>query len=917
MRVVRCLPALALIFLFLVPACRAPERHFYALALPAGTVDASADGVGEPLLFRMLRLEREDGKRRVLFSEEGEAEEFAGRTLTMAFTAFDTFTSTGLFVRVWDEPAGPLELRLATEGGAEVARQSFDGLLNRTWVDLPIGPRPPGRYRLEARQTGGGRLGWFGHRFGPSTPLPEAPTAAGVPFRIGVVPQYVNGAIEVPIGARAQRIFFLGGLSSYDHGDGWWRDYEVQGDQAHRQMLGDQAGQVEVVYEDGARDRLPLVFGRNLWWYADFDGTASGGPYLEPFASGPEALADLRASLALADALPDPRARYVWALRPRPQRIRVLRLVDSGEKEGYPVIAAITIEGEAPAASAELRPGSPAPAVPNGLLAREVVPLVLGSEAAEGEGKSRLATLRRRLYASAAASGPVTPAAPPDGPTISFRGTADAEILTAAYADNLADLRAKVDADGGFHTSTPGAANYGGYQGIGTWRTDVGAFAGQVWARDLGRALLELQRFGLGELAEKPLAFAGAHLYDLPNAFPALSRGGERLPAHWTTVLGEPNYLDADGRGDGNQENDGHGLLLLAFAGQWEAHNRDLAWLRDRWAIIEDAAGWYVYQLAHPERSKARGVLYTESESANDRGYDVYSNAIAAEALARSATLADALGYVDVAERWRGAEAALRAAMVRQLTDASAEGVTWRATAWNWTYGNDSLGPAIIAADTRGYAPPLSAIDRATYVRQKQLTPDLAQPRVLGYGQAFLTQAALLNDDVDGYSRALGQLARALSGPGPAPFRVPEGVVRSFDGAYWYRSGDLGNAVHEAEVLKTLALIAGVDDHDPARMTLVPRPPTAWTEIAVRDYPTRAAGRVAFTYTREPAGFTARLTLEGAGAWRIRLGPAPTGTTLVATRDGRPETGRVEQAGAYQWLWVEGTGSATVGVRWN
>ena len=51
----RRLPALALILLLLVPACRAPERHFYGLTLPAGTVDASTDGIGSDM--RMERLE--------------------------------------------------------------------------------------------------------------------------------------------------------------------------------------------------------------------------------------------------------------------------------------------------------------------------------------------------------------------------------------------------------------------------------------------------------------------------------------------------------------------------------------------------------------------------------------------------------------------------------------------------------------------------------------------------------------------------------------------------------------------------------------------------------------------------------------------------------------------------------------------
>ncbi|GIW08706.1 MAG: hypothetical protein KatS3mg060_3511 [Dehalococcoidia bacterium] len=46
--------------------------------------------------------------------------------------------------------------------------------------------------------------------------------------------------------------------------------------------------------------------------------------------------------------------------------------------------------------------------------------------------------------------------------------------------------------------------------------------------------------------SRRALVFAGDRLYDVPNGYPRFARDGERQPPRWTTVLGEPLYLDAD-----------------------------------------------------------------------------------------------------------------------------------------------------------------------------------------------------------------------------------------------------------------------------------------------------------------------------------------------------------------------------------
>jgi hypothetical protein len=54
---------------------------------------------------------------------------------------------------------------------------------------------------------------------------------------------------------------------------------------------------------------------------------------------------------------------------------------------------------------------------------------------------------------------------------------------------------------------------------------------------------------------------------------------------------------------------------------------------------------------------------------------------------------------------------------------------------------------------------------------------------------------------------------------------------------FWFRTGDLGNGVQEAEIVKALRIVIGVDDTQPQRVRIFPRMPYGWNEIAVQKYP--------------------------------------------------------------------------------
>ena len=79
--------------------------------------------------------------------------------------------------------------------------------------------------------------------------------------------------------------------------------------------------------------------------------------------------------------------------------------------------------------------------------------------------------------------------------------------------------------------------------------------------------------------------------------------------------------------------------------------------------------------------------------------------------------------------------------------------------------------------------------------------------------------------------------AKIIYDPRVDSFITPEAADIDPTGRYWYRIGDLGNGVQEAEIVKMLRLIIGVDDTKPQRIQFYPRLPYDWNEISVSKYP--------------------------------------------------------------------------------
>jgi hypothetical protein len=127
----------------------------------------------------------------------------------------------------------------------------------------------------------------------------------------------------------------------------------------------------------------------------------------------------------------------------------------------------------------------------------------------------------------------------------------------------------------------------------------------------------------------------------------------------------------------------------------------------------------------------------------------------------------------------------------------------------------------------------------------------------------------------------LNWAAKEIYDPRFGSFITPEGVQIDPSGHFWYRAGDLGNGVQEAEIIKALRIMIGVDDTESDRLRIYPRMPYGWSEMRVDQFPALVASQGKI----ETALMHYRLTRTGRqmildisadrrlGAVAVRLGP--------------------------------------------
>jgi hypothetical protein len=286
-------------------------------------------------------------------------------------------------------------------------------------------------------------------------------------------------------------------------------------------------------------------------------------------------------------------------------------------------------------------------------------------------------------------------------------------------------------------------------------------------------------------------------------------------------------------------------------------------------------------------------------------------------ALRALAEMANSIGEANSARQWLDRADKMHAAISKQyITNDPKYGRVWTLDFAGWPNRSTVLGPLIYLADYLGFSPgdddpAWREVNEAAYQRLiDTYHPFGFYGQAMGYGQGFVTQSAMLLDRMKEATQMLDWTAKQIYDPRIGCYIVPEGCQIDSTGKFWYRTGDLGNGVQEAEIIKTLRIVIGLDDTRPDRLRFFPRMPYGWNKIAVEKYPVlfNNSGKIETAFIKyKLERKNNRMELEIAsdkklGEVAFRLGPfgKQPGKQSVKVNGKYPET-LVEQSGDSWW----------------
>ncbi|MHB1001046.1 MAG: hypothetical protein ACYC27_17525 [Armatimonadota bacterium] len=725
----------------------------------------------------------------------------------------------------------------------------------------------------------------------------------GIPFMTrGKSITKEGNTTDISLGIDARRLFLLG-MNTPDSSMYW---------------VGDKLGEIQVAYEDGIIDRYPLTVGESLWWGKRFY------TYPEPFTTMKEPRKAFIDSIKLYPQGPVQNGMYLASIDLRQGvKVKSISIIDDPKTLGTAVIFGLTAEvdkGATGGGYSLIEGGS----IPDDLDAFIKSHSLRKTGDNDKRASERLNRLRNFMYCTPESFPKDFKVSIPKGykgPQIRFDGDSWSRLMTNIFHYNADDMAQKVDPEGVYHTSTAGAAWYG-YDGFGCFTIDTrqvtrnyaGFYYGEAWTRDLGRTLMEL--VSLGQI-EKAKACADwcmkmARVWEEDQSG-RLKINGTTIPRHICRIFQMPGV----GVGEGCFENDGHGLTAMFIYNLWKrmpADERD-DWLRTRWRDIKALGDWPGWQLTHKDISRATDVLWSDSEGSGwnaSTGSSIYCDLPQIQALRGLASMAESIGQSETAKQWQSVADGLKSAGDKAFVEMDPKyGMTWTTT--NAGFGDQgTMGPIILPTDLYGFDyqsnyPEWAEYNKAAYQRIK----DKFHLNAMGYGEGFIIQSALLQDRMSEASELIHMTARAIYNPSHRPYIVPESVALHPDGITSARMGDLGNGVQQAEIVKAIRLMAGVDDANPSRLKIMPRILTEWNGVSVHEMPITVEsgdvlrnGKLSYTFRKTQTGASFKVTSDcGLPETSVRLGAfksLPVNTRV--TVNGTKAVCTVQQSGDSWWL---------------
>ena len=716
-------------------------------------------------------------------------------------------------------------------------------------------------------------------------------------------------SFTIELGTSCETIYFFGLINSNDQGCGSW--YVPTGETCQDFFLGDSIGSLIICYQSGKIDEIPLIIGFTSWWYR---------PWLAdslPFGKSGVGYNDLADALYVQDIYDKQEDGYVLAFEPRKESIHSITIEGNPQKAGYPLLYGLTLGNPVHSEGLQF------------LGSGDAAIKTLTSEYLENKSvwTDKTECLMRHLYTFAdelPREETITDQFPEDyhGPVVHFEGSRLARMLTNQYMNILGESILK--------GSTGSCADYGTYRdyymnAIGMFQPE-GMTGGYFWTRDMARLYEERMRGGALEFAGQSIDIYDQVLYGYkdfqPQPYPHWVQCYLIDPVPPLYAAGYPDHMPppADGvchhlrmepegkRIEGNLENDGHGLMILARWQYFLMRGRDAEWLKNTLQITKDAADWFCYQLDYPpdvlelaekypdfdyDRIVFPDVLWSENESANYGACDAWNNGVAYWALAASEEMCSLAGDRVAAEKYRNYRQRLEKGLLNYLTREDPKwGKVFRAfKISNWQDYNEALGPLINSFDVIGFRRAeintrIFGVAQNTYQmlihRGKNGSKTYNFTRSYGYSYAFLAEGALLLDQIGDFTELLRNGSEHMYCKREYPWLCAEGTIVHESGAYWFRHNGIGNEVQVASFIRTVRMMLGVDD-TALKLRIEPRIPLEFrlTQVEKLPYVTQSGGKsvcgkLAYRFHRTDSGAEWKLSLsEPADCIALRCGPFP------------------------------------------
>jgi len=729
---------------------------------------------------------------------------------------------------------------------------------------------------------------------------------------------------------KADSFYLLGCLNSVDTAHPAWGG----GDGLRNFFIGDNSGELTIGYVSGKTDIIPMVFGYTAWW----DNNYKASP--EPFRSDEKIKKQLDDVLCVANGVEgyaSTSKNYYLKIKLRDEPVKWIGFKDNPKRTGYYQVDGLTFSGIDKKTISKKYLIESGKHLPSNTISWLKDHTIDSKDPYPEKRQKAIKTLREKFNTSLDDINEKTIAAtPPEiteknfpGPKISFSGSPIATLLTRIYYENIDQILGRIDEDGMVHESGSKADNYNGFGG---WTPDLQPFYTCAYTRF--RGLTAIGHLGFEKKVNQSIKFFDKWMMYFPESFPEIQLDGKPVPGHATVIANTPHvYFDEltkvgwrtkyKTRDFGNPENDGHGLLMITRWRAWKKQGMTKKWIDERWEALNEAAEYIPWCLDNPELSfSTNGLLHNESEGGMMK-QSMYCDFVCYLGLLGYAEMAEVSGRKEKAERWRKQAQRLFDSMMAYYP----ENIEPWGDVWNpkknacFAYTHSTLAPACIGMDFWGYdamnkmSKDWAERTRRTYKMQlKRNKPEFAATAGIGYGQCYITQSALILDEMEDADKLVEWMARVCFAPRlPHPYRVPEGSIISDDATTWRRWGDLGNLYQLVDVVQTILLITGIDDINPAELKLMPRLPADLPEMEIKDLPVRTMSngkselvKISIKMEKKKAAINFNfLSDKSVDKIKLRLGPFPLSSKYVKVKlNKKTIPSKLEKSGDSKWVWI-------------